>query len=271
MSRATAIAPDAFARSMEMLAEVAPGPNSFDRLEVLRRESRIFAMFREIFPAEFAALDSASLRREGDTRSGVLAFVRLVSERLFPLYEDGISECGLGGVPFITFIDHESEWYDPGDLPSALALALFLDHDEVDDPRSVLLALGLDERESARVPTPENAGNLPYDLDAALAGEPPVLRRLGSIALIPARETGNVFYDGACMCGGCDSVEWSVENVRALAAQYREACDLTDAVRELSGWIDADPPRRVAQAVRAWNRAVLRERSRDARPEINSA
>ena len=76
---------------------------------------------------------------------------------------------------------------------------------------------------------------------------PPSRPLLGSIALIPARDTGLVFYDGCCMCGGCDSVEWSVENITALTAQYRDACELAEAVRDLSGWIDADPPRRVAQ------------------------
>lgn len=271
MSRATVNASDAFAHSMEFLAEVA-GSDPFDRLKALGRESRIFAMFREIFPAQFAALDTGSLARDGETRAGVLDFARLVSERLFPLYVEGIEECGLGGIPFISFVDHESDWCDLGDLPSALALALFLNHcasGETDDPRTILAELGLTERDIARVPAPSDAGRLIYNLDAALSREPPVLRRLGTIALIPARETDIVFYDGCCMCGCCDAIDWSVENVEALADHYRNACELAAAVRELSAWLDVNRPRRVAQAVRAWNRAV--ERSRNGKTEVIAA
>ena len=267
MTRATANATDAFARSMEFLAEVA-GADPFDRLAALGRESRIFAMFREIFPAQFAALDTGSLARDGETRAGVLAFARLVSERLFPLYVEGIEECGLGGIPFISFVDHESDWCDLGDMPSAFALALFLNHD-IDEPVTILSELGLTERDIGRIPKPLDASRLIYDLDAALTLEPPVLRRLGTIALIPARETDIVFYDGCCMCGCCDAIDWSVENVEALADHYRNACELAAAVRELSAWLDVNRPRRVAQAVRAWNRAV--ERSRNGKTEVSAA
>lgn len=267
----TGVDPCAFSRSMELLSEVTNDGDVCDRLEELAREARVFAVFRDVFPDDFAKLDSRSLKRQGETRAGVLACVELVSDRLFPLFAEAIEECGLGGVPFISFVDHENDWYQPWDLPSALRLALYLNHADIDDPGEMLDSLGLERKDAARVPVPEDPGSLAYDIDAALGREPRVLRRLGSIALIPARDTGLVFYDGCCMCGGCDSVEWSVENITALTAQYRDACELTDAVRELSGWIDADPPHRVAHAVRAWNRAVERERSRHARPETDAA
>lgn len=258
---------------MEVLGELMHG-DPFDRLDALRRESGMFAIFREVFPEEFDALDFESLRREGETRAGVMAFARLVSERLFPLHLEAIEECGLGGIGFISFIDHESDWSYPQELPSALALALYLNHSEffdVDDPRTVLLAVGLGEDEAARVPAPLEAGQLIFSLDAALDTEPTVLRRLGSIALIPARETGSVFYDGCCMCGSCDSIDWSVANVRALADHYHAACELARAVRTLSKWLDVDRPRRVARAVGAWNRAVERERSRCETSEVDAA
>lgn len=271
MTRAPAIAPDAFARSMEFLAEAAAGGDPCDRLAALGRESRIFAIFRELFPTEFAALGADSLRREGETRAGVLEFATLVSERLFPLYVEGIEECGLGGIPYLEFFDHESEWSDLADLPSALQLALFLNPDDLEEPDVILDALGLTPGEMRRVPTPESPGALVYRLDAALATGPRVLRRLGSISLIPARETGTVFWDRSCMCGSCDTVEWSREHVDILTTQYREACELSDAIRTLSQWLDRGRPQRVAQAVRTWNRAVESERSRHVKPEVHAA
>ena len=256
---------------MELLSEITGGGKVSDRLEEFAKESRVLSVFRDVFPDEFAKLDTAALKRQGETRAGVLAFVKLVSERLFPLYDEAIEECGLGGIPHVSFVDHENDWYQACDLPSGLQLGLFLGDVDAECRLSILDSLGLEREDAARVPVPEDPGRLAYDIDAALGREPRVLRRLGSIALIPARDTGLVFYDGCCMCGGCDSVEWSVENITALTAQYRDACELAEAVRDLSGWIDADPPRRVAQAVRAWNRAVERERSRHARPETDAA
>ncbi len=262
----TGVDPCAFSRSMEFLAEAAGTGDVWNRLESLGRESRVFAIFRDVFPDEFAMLGTAALERQGETRKGVVDFAELVSDRLFPLFVDTIEECGLGGIPYITFVDHENDWEYPLDLPSAHVLGLSLIGDTGDFRRAMLEALDLTESDIARVPEPADADRLVLGLDAAFSREPRALRRLASIALIPQRESGSVFYDGCCMCGGCDAVDWSVENVRALAGHYEDACELADSIRALSEWLDCDRPRRVARAVRAWNRAV--ERIRNAQPEV---
>lgn len=263
--------PSAFARSMEFLSEAASDADVSNRLEALAREARIFAVFRDVFPEEFARLDTAALRRRGETRAGVLEFAELVSDRLFPLFVDAIEECGPGGIPYVTFVDHENDWDQPWDLQSAHVLGLYLIGETPDIRRAILEALDMTEADIARVPEPAAVERLDCSFDSAFAREPRALRRLASIALIPLRETGIVFYDGCCMCGGCDAVEWSAENVRALAEHHRDACELADSVRTLSEWLDCDRGRRVAQAVRAWNRALLRERSRNAKPEALAA
>lgn len=256
---------------MEFLSEAASDGDVSNRLAALSREARIFAIFREVFPDEFARLDTPALKRQGETRAGVVEFAELVSDRLFPLFVDTIEECGLGGIPYITFVDHENDWDQPSDLQSALVLGLYLTSDTTDIRRAMLEALDLTEDDIARVPEPIDVGELDCSFDGAFAREPRALRRLASIALIPQRATGIVFYDGCCMCGGCDAVEWSAENVLALAEHARDASELADSVRALTGWLDCDRPRRVARAVRAWNRAVLRERSRNAKPEAVAA
>ena len=256
---------------MEFLSEAASEEDVSNRLAALSREARIFAIFREVFPDEFAALDRAALKRQGETRAGVVEFVELVSNRLFPLFVDAIEECGLGGIPYITFVDHENDWDHPWDLQSAHVLGLYLIGDTPDFRRAMLEALDLTEADIERVPEPAVAGRLDCSFDSAFAREPRALRRLASIALIPQRETGIVFYDGCCMCGGCDAVEWSAENIRALAEHHARACELAESVRELTEWLDCDRGRRVARAVRAWNRAVERERSRHAKPEAAAA
>lgn len=263
--------PGSFARAMEFLSESVDRGDACERLTSLARDSRMFAIFRDVFPDDFAAVGIEALRRDGETREGVVAFAKLVG-RLFPLHLEGFAEWGLGGIPFIPFIDHENGWDEPWDLPSAQVLGLYLGADDPEYLRAMLDALGLTDDEMARVPLPSEPGPLVYGLDAALSSEPLVLRRLASIALIPARETGLVFFDGACMCGGCgDAVEWSAENIRALESDYREASKLADAIRRLSDWLDSDRPRRVARAVRAWNRAVERERSHRDYPEVDAA
>jgi hypothetical protein len=60
-----------FARSMEFLSEAASEEDVCNRLKALSREARIFAIFRDVFPEEFARLDTAALRRQGETRAGV--------------------------------------------------------------------------------------------------------------------------------------------------------------------------------------------------------
>ena len=266
-----AVDPGAFARSMEFLSEAAGTGDVCNRLESLARESRVFAIFRDVFPDEFAMLGTAALKRQGETRAGIMEFAELASDRLFPLFVDAIEECGLGGIPYVTLIDHENDWEYPLDLPSAHVLGLYLTGDTGDFRRAMLEALDLTESDISKIPEPSDADRLIHNLDAALAREPRALRRLASIALIPQRESGSVFYDGCCMCGGCDAVEWSVENVRALAEHYQDACALADSIRLLSEWLDCDRGRRVARAVRAWNRAVECERSRHAQPEVRAS
>lgn len=227
------------------------------------------ALVETVFPLaeERAALKQLTARHRaatpapGEEAACVRAFIDLVGERRFPVYdfllwdEEGATcEALLDGLPFARYgWSYDDLHADPGDhrLGHDLLRALAADPD---DGIGGIAGRGALLDHLARV--------VPAHLLAPLADggltANSLRSRLGGTRFAPAAdfarwlagETGLVCLDCSDEDGTAE-VPWSRHNVALLAAQWPLARALLERIDELAGWLEADPPARFAALLTA--------------------
>jgi hypothetical protein len=204
-------------------------------------------LVHDLFPdAEAEILEVPSTGRDRETER-VWAFCRKMEERYFPIYETDEYESLLAAIPFARMGWSAQDVHDLGRRTGELLL-LGLCALPFDDAGVRLPLLEVLERRGAARATllrlPE-AGLTPDVLHARLDGT------CGAAAAEFAdwlwARTDTVFPD-ADPETECE-VDWTPDNVRALAEHWRRARVLQARVRALEEWLEADPDRHFAGLV----------------------
>jgi hypothetical protein len=237
--------------------------SSLEHLTWLAGVLERLALFRVFFPEEFAATSSGALRREEETghSAGELRLVELINRHLFPADERMTEiEGGLATVPVESYLADEPEsiedveWMKLG-YRVGVVLMNFV---EVGVELLECLPLGREGFRDLRLVSPYAVD---FDELARLceSADGP-LKYLATSVRSARRDTGNVFFDGLCMCGQCgSSIEWTEENLRLLADAWVDAQGTLAEMYEFSDWLDEDPETRLRRVVELWNRAEKKE------------
>ena len=227
------------------------------------------ALVATVFPLaeERAALEGLAARHRaatpapGEEAARVRAFIDLVGERRFPVYdlvlwdeEEATCEALLDGLPFARYgWSYDDLHADPGDhrLGHDLLRALVADPDD-----------GIGGGAGRGALLDHLARIVPAHLLAPLADggltANSLRTRLGGTRFAPAAdfarwlagETGLVCLDLSDEDGAAE-VPWSRHNVALLAAQWPLARALLEGIDDLAGWLEADPPARFAALLAA--------------------
>jgi hypothetical protein len=232
---------------------------AIEYLDRLRSSTSILNLYRRMFPALFRAstasmFSSDSRWSEHTAREG--EFLRLISRRFFPI----------PGDDRIDFFD-EQQRFETIPVTPLQGDSWCCSEFELDQLRSCyfisfgLFAAGeywpyVVERYSLTESDPRPTENVDYNrLRAILKEERTPLKHLVLAVEMIHYETGNIWLDYS-FCQPALSLDWTVENVRSLAGEYRKAEAAFDQIEELDRYLDAHPQEAVRQAVRLWNQAA---------------
>lgn len=205
---------------------------------------------RDLFPAEEAAILGAGQPGAVRENARVWAFMHLVEERFFPVYDLDEYDQVAAGIPFVREGWSYERFHDLDLPPGQLLLLCLCAHPYGPDFAN-------------RVPLLEACeAHLPRSLMADIPPEglsPDQLReRLEETAFFGAAdfadwvwgETGTAFLDLDDEAEVWDA-DWTQENVKELAAQWVRASALLEGVTELARWLEADPPAHFAALLNA--------------------
>jgi hypothetical protein len=200
-----------------------------------------------IFPGE--ADEILADRRPGERRehTRVATFLDRVSERLFPVYELEEYEQVCGGVPLVrngwNYERHHELDMQAGELLLSTLCASAYD----DGARLALLDAAEQHVPKILLTAVPEGGLTPTDLHARLDGTPYVAA--AEFADWLWGQTGTIFLDADDEVDV--DVEWTPENVAALAEQWHRAEEILDRIMALTRWLEADLPTRFARLVDA--------------------
>ncbi|MHB1413979.1 MAG: hypothetical protein ACYC1C_01910 [Chloroflexota bacterium] len=196
---------------------------------------------RDLFPAEEAAILGAGQPGVGRENARVWAFLHLVEERFFPVYELEEYDQVAAGIPFVREGWSYERFHDLDLPPGQLLLLCLCAHPYGPDFAN-------------RVPLLETCeAHVPRSLLEAIPTEglsPDRLReRLEGTAFMGAAdfadwvwgETGTAFLDLDDDAEVWDA-DWTPETVEELAGQWVRASTILDQVTELARWLEADAP-----------------------------
>ena len=219
---------------------------------------------RELFPeAEAEILAAGEVDRDRES-ARVWAFLRKVEQEYFPVYDLDEYEQVLAGIPFV----REGWSYDrfhQVDLRTGELLLFALCAQPYDTGYDTRVAL-LDAAE-AHVPrallleTPPG-GFTPAELHDRLDGTSYEGAALYADWLWGETETVFLDLDDEAVVTDAD---WTRENVLELAEHWRRSSTILDRIAELTAWLEADPPARLARlldAARGEDPRLVYERTR---------
>ena len=236
-------------------------PEHVGKLSETREVIALVEILGEIFPSEFARIRDTrfAIDPESGLPTGVRRLLELVTKRLFPLW-DGceVGEYDLGSIPFVPFFDFAGFEEEPGAYGSGLALAYgLMGYESYGDDSYGYGAVDCPLVDQVRELAPVAANTVSFErlVERAARLRTP-LRHLPLAIEIADRASGNPFLHGGCECGSCGRIAWSTENVRALVIDHREARAGLRKLDRLTAWLDVDPGKHVAEAVRFWNACV---------------
>jgi len=201
----------------------------------------------EVFPD--AAAEIMAARRPGERRehARVATFLDKVGAELFPVYEVEEYDQIAGGVPLVKNGWNYERWHD-FDLQTGELLLSTLCAPAYDDGARLALLDAAEQHVPRELLTAIPEGDLsPTDLHARLDGTP--YDAAADFADWQWGQAETIFLDADDEVDV--DVEWTRENVRILAGQWRRAEEILDRITALTTWLEADPPTRFARLLDA--------------------
>lgn len=231
-------------------------------LTSLKESLPMLRLYREVFPEEFANSRKSVTLRPGDysgrfiTPFGQeeeapphtpreLEFFDLIDDKLFNLPMTWIEAgCRMRSI-MIPAADHGDE--DPHSLRTSLQVAAALLSDEswlsLADIAHPSLHVG-------ELLTP--AANSVTDYETVIEvfrGEPTPLNIFADALGVMNYESGCIFLDVNCGCGGCTyDLEWTAENIYMLAEEHIKQREIFDRIDALDDWLTGEDRRRAPYA-----------------------
>ena len=216
-------------------------------LKRLGSTAQLLSLFARFFPHEFQAQKFSLLGSEDKLIAAEIAFLRLVSQRLFPIPDYLLDEyeCYEEGLISIPIEPLFGDWWneDPEDLPLIYRLPLVL---------AGMIPAG--EELEAYFPAAFSSDHRPkmdwerLEMVCRAAGTP--LSALWLAVLITDHSTGNVWLDASYEIAGMEVV-WTAENMEYLAEAFTDAQAKLDEVFALDEWLKQDQDH-LRQAVALW-------------------
>lgn len=222
-------------------------------LRGLWNSTQLLSLYRHYFPAEFSASTaSASLWAQTHDKgnSGMvkgclyspkeLEFVRLVDEKLFPLYVDYYLEeieerCDIIYIPSFGI-----DWWqtDISDLESGWQLLLLLaDHAQVELSWNDAEG-GLELKELLAEVKDHKLNWDKFKALSQAAGEPLCYLPLALDML--EHNTNNIFLDPTDEIPA-EPLEWCIEDIDYLTEEYRETTTISENAQKVVDWLAASP------------------------------
>jgi hypothetical protein len=201
----------------------------------------------EVFPD--AAPEILAARRPGERRehARVAAFLDRLGAEMFPVYEVEEYDQLIVGVPFIrngwSYERHHDLDLQAGELLLSTLCAPAYD----DGARLALLDAAEQHVPHGLLAAIPEGGLTPTDLHTRLDGTP--YAAAAEFADWQWGQTETIFLDADDEIDV--DVEWTRENVDALAEQWRRAEEILDRITTLTTWLEADPSTRFARLVDA--------------------
>lgn len=259
-------------------------------LTSLKESLPMLRLYREVFPEEFANSKKPLTLRPGDysgrftTPFGQeveepphtpreLEFFDLIDDKLFSLPMTWIEAgCRMHSI-MIPAADHGEE--DPHSLRVSLQVAAAL----LSDESWISLAdIAHPSPHAGELLTPAATSVTDYEtVVEAFRGEPTPLNIFADALAVMNYDTGCIFLDFCCGCGGCTyDLEWTAENIRQLAEEHVKQRELFSRIDTLDEWLtddsrprapyvyanegarqSADVVARINEIVQVWNRPAL--------------
>jgi hypothetical protein len=259
-------------------------------LTSLKDSLPMLRLYREVFPEEFANSREPVTLRPGEysgrfvTPFGQetedpphtpreLEFFQLIDDRLFNLPMTWIEAgCRMYSI-MVPSAEHGEE--DPHSLRTSLQVAAAL----LSDESWISLAdIAQPSPNAGDLITPAATSVTDYEtVVAAFRQEPTPLNIFADALAVMNYDTGCIFLDFCCGCGGCTyDLDWSVENIRLLAEEHVKQREIFSRIDALDDWLTGDDRRRapyayanegashnadivarINQIVEVWNRPAL--------------
>ena len=227
-------------------------------LRGLRIKVQLFGLYQHFFPEEFATTNAYTTPASSEIYSErELEFLDFVNSRLFPLYlyEDTAYEDGERYFDSIPLYPPTEDWYEyfyEWNLGWQLLLILEGTVFEYSGPEEIASRSEVLEWAIARI---EMGNSISLDqLEKVCAGVSEPLCYLSDAIAEITRVTGNIWLDYVAEWGHTiEDIEWTIENVQALADLWLEAERIRANGKALADWIEADPKQHFQQVIKLWN------------------
>lgn len=220
-----------------------------DYVSATLSEQQKYAMYREMFPKEWAS-SRASLYKRGyyiRYSERINELFRLVNEKCFPLleywYEDPENELDNFAIgPMNVGLCCEEIYFDHLRISYAIGLIFYLPEDAWDFLNHRFQVSANDFPEITSNPHPSV-----WDKDRCLFGH--LLRLID-------HSTGNPWLDNDC----CQNAEWYTfnrETIEELSRDYKDALAAFEKLDELDTMVEADPKKMLSALIDFWNNGRL--------------
>lgn len=230
-------------------------------LRSLWHSFNLLALYRHYFPVEFGASTAScdlEITYSGSGEPTCLynpkerEFLQLVDQRLFPYYADHL-------------LDEEEEREDLIYLPSFGVDWWSIEFDELERGWQLLLCITGTAQQDCGVKVEEcfdlevraallgiRRDKVVWDMLAVMCnGKSEPLSFLPVALDMLEHDTGNIFLDPTDETPA-DPLEWSIEDIDFLVAQYKEASLISEKVSNLLDWLTASPVH-LREVITLWN------------------
>lgn len=235
-----------------------PTPASaLDALSALRSQTQLLALYQQYFPSQYLLSSAPCVRERGSFSPREREFLILVNHELFPLeveWMDEWAEEGETGI-YLSIINPSCFEVDLAELSLPLqVLVALLAISEIETWQALCRQIG------RRAPLPVTVGGV-QQIDWKRLSK--LCRRRGGfwrdvpLAFdVVAHSTGNFWLDIDEDNVGYERIEWDVDAVEYLAAEWRKAKPLLARYERVLAWLNHKPGA-LAALVRLWNRAAV--------------